>query len=90
MSHSRSTSKGKDGNDDKNKSQEDDNITEISLHQKDSKCSVLVCSSSMSHSRSTSKDKDGNDNNNKSQEDDNISEIILHQKDSKCTVLVCC
>ena len=36
MSHSRSTSKDKAGNDDKNKSQEDKNISEISLHQKDS------------------------------------------------------
>ena len=44
MSHSRSTSKDKDGNDDNNKSQEDDNISEIILHQKDSKCTVLVCS----------------------------------------------
>ena len=43
MSHSRSTSKDKDGNDNNNKSQEDDNITEIILHQKDSKCTVLVC-----------------------------------------------
>ena len=42
MSHSSSTSKDKDGNDDKNKSQEDDNISEIILHQKDSKCTVLV------------------------------------------------
>ena len=38
MSHSSSTSKDKDGNDDKNNSQEDDNISEIILHQKDSKC----------------------------------------------------
>ena len=38
MSHSSSTSKDKDGNDDKNKSEEDDNISEIILHQKDSKC----------------------------------------------------
>ena len=38
MSHSSSTSKDKDGNDDK--SQEDDNISEIILHQKDSKCTV--------------------------------------------------
>ena len=37
MSHSSSTSKDKDGNDNKNKS-EDDNISEIILHQKDSKC----------------------------------------------------
>ena len=44
MSHSSSTSKDKDGNDDNNKSQEDDNISEIILHQKDSKCTVLVCS----------------------------------------------
>ena len=43
MSHSRSTSKDKDGNNDKNKSQEDDSILEIILHQKDSKCTVLVC-----------------------------------------------
>ena len=40
MSHSSSTSKYKDGNDDNNKSQEDDNISEIILHQKDSKCTV--------------------------------------------------
>ena len=40
MSHSSSTSKDKDGNDDKNNSQEDDNISEIILHQKDSKCIV--------------------------------------------------
>ena len=38
MSHSSSTSKDKDRNDDKNNSQEDDNISEIILHQKDSKC----------------------------------------------------
>ena len=38
MSHSSSTSKDKDGNDVKNKSDEDDNISEILLHQKDSKC----------------------------------------------------
>ena len=44
MSHSSSTSKDKDGNDDKNKSEEDDNISEIILHQEDSKCTVLVCS----------------------------------------------
>ena len=44
MSHSRSTSKDDGGNDDKNKSQEDDNISEIILHQKESKCTVLVCS----------------------------------------------
>ena len=44
MSHSRSTSKDNGGKNDKNKSQEDDNISEIILHQKDSKCSVLVCS----------------------------------------------
>ena len=44
MSHSSSTSKDKDGNDDNNKSEEDDNISEIILHQKDSKCTVLVCS----------------------------------------------
>ena len=44
MSHSRSTIKDKDGNDDKHKSLEDDNISEIILHQKDSKCTVLVCS----------------------------------------------
>ena len=37
MSHSSSTSKDKDGND-KRKSEEDDNISEIILHQKDSKC----------------------------------------------------
>ena len=37
MSHSSSTSKDKD---DKNNSQEDDNISEIILHQKDSKCTV--------------------------------------------------
>ena len=42
MSHSRSTSKDKDGNDDNNKSQ-DDNISEVILHQKDSKCTVSVC-----------------------------------------------
>ena len=38
LSHSSSTSKDKDGNDDKNKSEEDDNISEIILHQRDSKC----------------------------------------------------
>ena len=38
MSHSSSTSKDKDGYDVKNKSEEDDNISEIILHQKDSKC----------------------------------------------------
>ena len=44
MYHSRSTSKDNGGNNDKNKFQEDDNISEIILHQKDSKCTVLVCS----------------------------------------------
>ena len=44
MSHSSSTSKDKDGNDVKNKSEEDDNISEILLRQKDSKCTVLICS----------------------------------------------
>ena len=43
MSHSSSTSKDKDGNDDKNKSEEDDNISEIILHQKDSKYTFLIC-----------------------------------------------
>ena len=37
MSHSSSTSKDKHGNDDRNNSQEDDNISEIILHQRDSK-----------------------------------------------------
>ena len=40
MSHSSSISKDIDGNDDKNNSQEDDNISEIILHQKDSKYTV--------------------------------------------------
>ena len=42
-SMSLSSSTSKDENDIKNKSEEDDNIFEIILHQKDSKCAFLIC-----------------------------------------------